>query len=156
VIDEDLRGFDPTKEGAGGPCARCGREQEPWRYSDVCQACLWDEGAVERVAEKIRAHRFHYADEDRLQRGLAALFGDQAEREVRLDSRSRIDLMVGRVGIEVKVAGKPSAVLRQVERYLASDQLDGLVLVTTRVRHRPPAIVNGKPVRTVSLAGGGL
>jgi hypothetical protein len=40
--DEDLSGFDPTKEGGGGPCERCGRRFEPWMYSALCQACIWD------------------------------------------------------------------------------------------------------------------
>jgi hypothetical protein len=41
-VDEDLRGFDPTKEGGGGPCPRCGREMEPWVYAAVCTPCAWD------------------------------------------------------------------------------------------------------------------
>lgn len=40
---EDLSDFDPLAEGGGQPCERCGRQQEPWRYSRVCQGCLWNE-----------------------------------------------------------------------------------------------------------------
>lgn len=40
--EDELRDFDPTKEGGGGPCERCGYQQEPWRFSRFCQACIWD------------------------------------------------------------------------------------------------------------------
>lgn len=40
--EDELRDFDPTLELGGGPCKGCGVEQEPWRFSDYCQACIWD------------------------------------------------------------------------------------------------------------------
>lgn len=112
------------------------------------------------VAAAIRSFRFRYVDEDQLQEGLAGALarrGFDVQREVRLDARNRIDLMVGRVGIEVKVAGKASDVLRQCTRYLALDALDELVLVSSRVRHmHPPQTLAGKPFHVVSLTGAGL
>ena len=73
------------------------------------------------------------------------------EHECRLGPRNRIDFRVGRVGIEVK-KGRPATSLltRQLRRYLESDALDGVVVVTQRVTALPHAI-NGKPVRLVSL-----
>jgi hypothetical protein len=41
--EDELRDFDPAQEGGGGPCAGCGREMPPWRYSSICQGCAWDE-----------------------------------------------------------------------------------------------------------------
>lgn len=114
---------------------------------------------VTAIVEILTERRFHYADEDQLQAGLAAALRDagfEVEREVRLDGRSRIDLLVEGVGIEVKVAGKADAVRRQVDRYLADDRIEGLVLVTTRARHWLPPKINGKPVRVVSLQAAGL
>lgn len=73
------------------------------------------------------------------------------EHEVRLGPRRRIDFRVGRVGIEVK-KGRPasSELAAQLRRYLESDALDAVVVVTQRVTALP-ATINGKPVRLVSL-----
>jgi hypothetical protein len=105
------------------------------------------------VAEAIERFRFRYSSEDQLQEGLAgalAAAGIVAEREVRLGPRDRIDLLAGRVGIEVKVKGAASDVARQLARYASSDRVDELVLVTTRSSHwRVPRTVNGKPVVVV-------
>jgi hypothetical protein len=112
---------------------------------------------LEQLVDIIRAHRFGYADEDELQRGVAAALssrGLSVEREVRLDSRNRVDLLVDRVGIEVKVkvGGSSAAVRRQVTRYAESDRLDAVLVVTSRLRHlQLPGEIAGKPVRTVSV-----
>lgn len=112
------------------------------------------------IAAAVRGFRFRYASEDELQRGIAKALagaGFVVEREVRLDGASRIDLLVDRVGIEVKVDGNARTVARQCARYLAHEPLDGLILVTNRVRHlRLPAEVNGKPIIVIELAGAGL
>jgi hypothetical protein len=49
--DDELRDYDPTQEGGGGPCERCGYEQEPWRFSRLCQACIWDSADSESREE---------------------------------------------------------------------------------------------------------
>lgn len=75
------------------------------------------------------------------------------QREVWLNDTDRIDYMVGRIGVELKLKGTVSAVTRQLARYADSDLIDELILVTTRYTHR--GIVNtlrGKPV-TVLLCG---
>lgn len=111
------------------------------------------------IAALIRAHKFSYHDEDALQAGIAAMLakaGVAARREVRL-KHGRIDLLAGKVGIETKVAGSPSDTAFQCGRYLADDQLDGLVLVTNRVRHLYiPDSMHGKPLIVVTLVGHGL
>ena len=73
------------------------------------------------------------------------------EHEYKLGPRCRIDFRVGRVGIEVK-KGRPasSELAKQLTRYLASDELDAVVVVTQRVTH-VPASISGKPVRLISL-----
>lgn len=112
---------------------------------------------VHDVAEVIRAHRFRYANEAELQASVAALF-DDARREVRLGGAGVIDVLVGdSVGIECKVDGSAAAVIRQVNRYArARPDLDGIVLVTNRVRHRSVATaVTVVPV-VVVFAGTGV
>jgi hypothetical protein len=115
--------------------------------------------AVEKVTAAIRRCRFSYASEEQLQEGLAAALAEQGldvEREVILDAASRVDLLVGRVAIEVKVDGAATAVLRQLRRYATSDRVDALVLVTGRARHTMPGEIDGKPVHVVKIFGAGL
>ncbi len=59
----------------------------------------------------------------------------------------RIDFLVGTVGVELKVKGSVSEVMRQLERYSLWDDVLELLLVTTRGHHLAmPREFNGKPV----------
>ena len=71
--------------------------------------------------------------------------------EYPLAPRCRIDFLAGNVGIEVK-KGRPlrRTLLQQIARYLASDELDALVVVMQRAVALPSEI-GGKPVCQVSL-----
>lgn len=114
---------------------------------------------VADVVEVVRRHRFRHATENELQAGLAAALGAggyRVVREARLSARDRIDLLVDTIGVEVKIAGVPRDVDRQLLRYAQSARITGLVLVTNRARHRPPVELNGKPVAIASLLGAGL
>ena len=77
--------------------------------------------------------------------------GLEYEHEYRLGPRRRIDFRVGRVGIEVK-KGRPatSQLTEQLRRYLESDDLDAVIVVTQRVTSLPRTL-GGKPVCLVSL-----
>lgn len=109
------------------------------------------------VLDVLRAHRYHFSGEHQLQEGLALALteaGLPVRREVRLTARDRVDLLTGRVGIEVKVAGSAETVLRQVQRYATSDLLDALIVVTTRATHRAlPDVVGGKPLAVIYVGG---
>lgn len=111
------------------------------------------------IIDAIRACRFCWSTEDELQQGVAAALeaaGYIAAREVRLNAHDRIDLVVGRIGIEVKTAGTWRDVRRQLERYARSGRFDTLVLVTTRPTHRRiGADIAGIPFH-VHLAGAAL
>lgn len=94
---------------------------------------------VDGILRVIGDSRFLWATELDLQRGLEQTLtaaGYEVESEVRLNPRDRIDLLVDRIGIEVKVDGPWRTVERQLRRYLESDQLDALVLVTAKGTHR--------------------
>ncbi|HWF25162.1 MAG TPA: hypothetical protein VG275_06935 [Solirubrobacteraceae bacterium] len=41
--EDELANYDPCAELGGAPCERCGQPQDPWRFSRLCQACIWDE-----------------------------------------------------------------------------------------------------------------
>ena len=112
---------------------------------------------VSQITAAISANRYRYSQETRLHDAIEQVLADSeiaAVREARLTSAERIDFLAGRVGIEVKIAGRAPDVLRQLRRYAASPDIDGLVLVTTRARHRGmPREIGGKPVRVVWLSG---
>ena len=73
------------------------------------------------------------------------------DHEYRLGPRCRVDFRVGRVGIEVK-KGRPvaSELRRQLQRYLAFDDLSAMVVVTQKATPVPERI-GGKPVRLISI-----
>lgn len=115
------------------------------------------------LGEFIGEHTFRFVDEDALQQGIEEALADfEVEREYRIDGRSRIDFLVTgaggvKIGIEVKVAGAAPDVERQCKRYLNSGVIDGLVLVTTRRRHksiRPDQF--DKPLVIIWLGNSGL
>ena len=71
--------------------------------------------------------------------------------EYRLAPRRRIDFFLEGVGVEIK-KGRPNAreLLKQVERYLACDELKEIVVVTQKDTPLP-AYVLGKRVTCISL-----
>lgn len=114
---------------------------------------------LDAVMAVLHSTRFLWSTEDDLQRGLDEALrkaGLTVEREHRLDAHNRLDLLVGIVGIEVKVKGDWRDVSRQVVRYCASDAIESLVLVTARPDHtKVPIISNAKPI-VVHLVGSTL
>ena len=97
-------------------------------------------------------------DESRVQAAIEALLkrqGIEHQREFVLSPKDRIDFLVGRVGLEVKVAGGRGAVVRQLERYAKHDCIESLVLVTTKsTLARVPMEMNGKAVRAAVILPG--
>jgi len=113
------------------------------------------------IARAAATRSLQFNNEDDLQLGVADALADvdiTATREVRLsDGVSRIDLLAGTVGVEVKIASSGPTVLRQLARYAECPEIDALVLVTTRAAHSyMPLTLNGKPLIVCSLIGGGL
>lgn len=110
---------------------------------------------IDRIMQAILRLHFNYADEIGLQEGIEqalARANIENRREVVLAPRDRIDFMVGRIGIEVKVAGNADRALFQLERYANSGEIDGLLLITTRSWAAFPDCVGGKPLEVISLA----
>jgi hypothetical protein len=109
---------------------------------------------LEQIDRIIRSHHFRYTDEDQLQKGITELLereGFEPQREVRLGRLDRVDIMVGAIAIEVKIAGTAAAVLQQLQRYAAHDEVEALLLVTSKYQ-RLPEKAGGKPLSTISLA----
>lgn len=117
--------------------------------------------SAKRVHGVLTSTRLTYHDEESLQAAIHDALeqnGLPAVREVKLPgSLGRIDLMCGAVGIEVKIDGQVNAVTRQLMRYSHAPEIEELILVTTRAKHRDvPEQLNGKPVYLVSLLVAGL
>lgn len=110
---------------------------------------------ADEVCAWLARFRFNYSNEDELQQGIVGALeanGWEPAREVRLGGAGRIDMLLGRIGIEVKVKGPKARVTEQLARYAACDELDALVLVTTRHRHRDaPLTLHGKPLHIVRV-----
>lgn len=77
--------------------------------------------------------------------------GLPCEHEYRLAPRRRIDFFLEGVGVEIK-KGRPNAreLLKQVERYLACDELKEIVVVTQKDTPLPARVL-GKRVTCISL-----
>lgn len=77
--------------------------------------------------------------------------GLDVRHEVRLAPRCRIDFLVGTVGVEVKKSRpERGALLRQLARYAACEQVKSLLVVAPRGVNLPRE-VGGKPVRMLAL-----
>lgn len=112
---------------------------------------------ADQLAELLGLWRYTWLDEHGLHMQLANVLLDAeyaVRSEVPLGGRlGRIDLVVERTGIEVKVKGTAEEVVRQLQRYAHSDALDALVLATTRYAHTDvPDEIGGKPVAVAYLA----
>ena len=108
--------------------------------------CVADALSSVRVPAQPEEYDIHAAVAEAL-----AAAGLEYQHEYRLGPRRRIDFRVGRIGIEVK-KGRPasSELAAQLKRYLESDDLDAVVVMSQRVAAVPDAI-GGKPVVLVSL-----
>lgn len=77
--------------------------------------------------------------------------GIEAQHEVRLAPRCRIDFMAGSVGIEIKKSRpQRTALLEQLARYAACGQVTELVVIAPRGVNLPKAIA-GKRVTMLAL-----
>lgn len=115
---------------------------------------------AEQIVDLVAGHAFVTGNEHALQAALAevlAAAGLTPQREARLSAQDRVDLLVGDVAVEVKVAGSLVTALRQCQRYARSPQVSAVVLTTTVPEHRqaPPAI-GGKPLLVAPVSGAWL
>lgn len=104
-----------------------------------------------------RMHQFGFAapSEEVLHNAVQEFFrvqGIHAEPEWVLSAQERIDFYVpdGKIGVECKIDESEFKVASQLLRYAKSDQIDGLILVTSRHKHlRIPSTLNSKPLHVI-------
>lgn len=109
----------------------------------------------DRICQLCQSLSFRGSNELELQDSLEKLLRShfsEVTREAKLSPTDRVDFLVERVAVEIKVDGSPMAVTRQLQKYLEHQEVDGVVLVTTRRKHLAvPDTLAGKPVRVVWL-----
>ena len=107
------------------------------------------------IIDALRHYSYAFTTEATLHEGVAMVLTEHEipyEREKQLSARGRIEFYLPgtKLGIECKIDGSETAVMRQLLRYTESDLIDELVLLTTRNKHRRiPAELGGKPVHLV-------
>lgn len=116
-------------------------------------------GAVDPcdVALRLSRRAYNVMNEAELQeavnRALRADWPD-VDREHMLGPKDRPDFLVGgSTVVECKVDGSSNDVVRQLHRYSGYDCVTGIVLVTTRRKHRVPPELGGVPVAVVVVGG---
>lgn len=104
----------------------------------------------------IQTGRFDLSDEKVCQAEIADWLEPRLPAGVAMTREARMgrdipDFLVDGVAVEVKMnSAQPRAVVRQLNRYAAHDDVRALILVSNRAIALPSAL-NGKPVFAVSL-----
>lgn len=108
--------------------------------------------------ELLRTYRYSVGSENSFQRSLEQVLLRHSisfVREHQLGPKyGRIDFYLPdrKFGIELKVKGSPSQVLRQLHRYAQSPDIGALILMTARARLLlAPASINGRPLVAVAV-----
>jgi hypothetical protein len=94
--------------------------------------------SVEDIMAALGRHGYMFSHEEQLQNAVALALegaGIPFQREARLNEHDRIDFLVGTIGIEVKIDGSISALVRQLFRYAhnARGDIDSLVVVVGKL-----------------------
>jgi hypothetical protein len=107
-----------------------------------------------QISAMLKGYRFHWATETELQDGIQRVL-EQHEvdhiREHPLGDAGRVDFFIAGLAMEVKLRVPQSAVLRQLHRYAAHEDVSSILLVTCSMRHSVPPTLNGKPVSICRL-----
>lgn len=116
---------------------------------------------AERLLRLLKTYRYPIGSEAGLQLGLARVLTDHDIdfiREHNLGAEyGRIDFYLpgDKCGIELKIKGSRSEVLRQLHRYAQSPDISSLILITGRARLAfAPITICEKPVLAASLWDG--
>jgi len=92
---------------------------------------------VRDVLKTLRSHAFYTGNEKLLQDAIGQILDAPFEREYQLGPGERIDFYLPgpKLGIEVKVDGSATVVMRQLQRYLGYSKVQEIILLTTRSKH---------------------
>ena len=108
---------------------------------------------TDKILYLLSGNRFDVSDEMRCHGQIKDLFDKLNigyQHEVRLSQASRIDFMIGKVGVEVKVKGVARSIFKQLQRYAQHDEVDCIILLTNKSMGLP-ALIEGKPAYYVNM-----
>ncbi|HKY40665.1 MAG TPA: hypothetical protein VJN18_32240 [Polyangiaceae bacterium] len=116
---------------------------------DLTPAELRNRYSAADLAAILRRYRLPVSNEAEMQGAVEKALQREAvpyRREV-VQGGDRIDFVVARVGIELKVKGSVATVTRQLFRYARWEDLNELLVVTSVGQHLGlPRSLNGKPI----------
>lgn len=110
---------------------------------------------LDLIADALPAYRYRISAEMGLQNGIAAVLTEHRipfKRE-HVAGSDRYDFFCDGVVIEVKRDGSFAEVLRQVERYCKSPNVQAVVIASSKRWPNEPLMFHAKPVRVLHLSG---
>lgn len=131
----DLLAGDPEELRAFVDHQRKAAKEQPDLLGARCPAAT-----VSDVVERVRSYRTLGSTEIEIQDQLARILAREGiafEREYHCGAAGRIDFYLPAfgAGLEVKIAGSLSEVIRQLQRYAGVQEIGTLLVYTRRARH---------------------
>lgn len=115
---------------------------------------------LHKIVEALLGYRYTFANEAELQAGIEAALkaeGIAYDREHRFARGDRVDFFIENIGLEVKIDSSVTEITRQLQGYAKDETVKGLILVTSRAKHRAiPTEIAGIPIVLACLAEGAL
>lgn len=108
---------------------------------------------VEEILTAIKSRSLPITTEKELQVEIEKLLiekGIDHQREYRLDKSNIVDFFIDGIAVEVKIKSPAKKMYRQCERYCQFDEVEALILLTSRTTGFPEEI-NNKPCYVHSL-----
>lgn len=107
------------------------------------------------LEQLIRSYQFNFTNEAELQTAIESILTENNInfiREYSLSEKSRIDFLIGDIGLEIKVGFSYAEVIRQLHQYAQFDEITTLILFTSRLSHTMPKELNGKILCTINIS----
>ena len=120
---------------------------------------MTDAFLARRIVQLIEGAKINVTTEAASHQAIAALLaghGMDVQTEVRLSPKSRVDLMVGSIAIEVKTGHRRADILRQINRYSQIDEVSEVILATAIAFPKSIKKLGGKKLHIASLSRGWL
>jgi len=128
-----------------------------WDWYQVTHEAPWKDALTFLALPVLAAQPYAYRTESDLHREIAAVLraaNVPVRHEVSLGPGLRIDFVSRGIGVEIKTAGSPVDVRKQLQRYGTTYKLSALLLLTTCPSHlrRIPEHGYGVPTAAIGLS----
>lgn len=148
----------PAAAAMEGPATHVVSATTTMAHSDAAAA---GSAAAQLIADHLSSFTYDWMTERELQDHVAEILAPRfcAQRERALSARDRPDFLVDigglTIAVEVKIAGAHNAVLRQLGRYAAHDEIAAIVLASGKrtLLAGVPSHLHSTPIAVALLAG---